>query len=227
MVPFVRSTRRIVPAQPNISTHLLEGFPELRRVGLLARTHLLLVVDELQGAAGAEGHALGRALAGVAFEDAARGSIVARVAKGTGDRAHLAADADLLVPVNEVGADGAAMHGPGGADLDAGRVVALLAHHGHRHAFALPGVCLHARGGGAELTFVLERTGQLAVVAPGALVRMDHQDFGHGSSLDDYQSIRWCDGRCRVSSRPAATLAPRKWSRAHRNAGAGRHGAQE
>ena len=43
------------------------------------------------------------------------------------------------------------VHGPGGADLDAGGVVALLAHHGHRHALTLPRVRLHAGGAGTEL----------------------------------------------------------------------------
>src|SRR5674476_840918 len=154
-VPFVRSTRRTDPDQPNISAHLLEGVLELRRVGLFARAHLLLVVDELQRAIGAEGHALGSPLAGVALEDAARGGVVAGVAKGAGDGAHLAADADALVPVDEVGERRAAVHGARRADLDAGGVVALLAHHRHRHAFALPCVRLHAGGARPEPCLLL------------------------------------------------------------------------
>ncbi len=37
----------------------------------------------------------------------------------------------------------------------------------------------------AELAFVLERAGQLAVAAAGALVGVDHQDLGHGLSSVD------------------------------------------
>src|SRR5664280_2034870 len=183
-LPFVRSTRRIVPVQPNISAHLLEGVLELRRVALLARAHLLGVVDVLQSAVGTEGHALRRTLAGVALEDAARGGVVAGVAEGAGNGAHLAADADAFVPVDEVGERRAAVHRTCGTDLHAGGLVALLAEHGHRDALALPGVGVHAGGGRTELALMYERAGQLTVAAPGALVRVDHQDFGHGSSLD-------------------------------------------
>src|SRR5674536_308472 len=125
--------RRIVPVQPNISAHLLEGVLELRRVGLLARAHLLLVVDELQRPVGAEGHALGSPLAGVALEDAARGRVVAGVAEWTGDGAHLAADADTLVPVDEVGERRAAVHGARRADLDAVSYTHLRAHETPEH----------------------------------------------------------------------------------------------
>jgi hypothetical protein len=73
-------------------------------------------------------------------------------------------------------------HRVGGADFDAGRIRALLAHDRHRKPFALPRVHLDARSGGPKLSFLGKRASQHAVSATGAFFGVDHQDLGHNPS---------------------------------------------
>ena len=108
-----------------------------------------------------------------ALEDAAAGGVVGDVAERAGHGAHAAADALVAFVGDHLGALGP-VQGAGGADLGAGCFLALLAHHGHREALPLPGVDVHPRAGGPELPFVAIDTGQGAVMASRAFVRMNH-----------------------------------------------------
>ena len=62
----------------------------------------------------------------------------------------------------------------GRANLHTSRGVALLAHHGNRNPFPLPGVNVNSRGCHPELPFMMKAASKHAVLAAGAFFGMNH-----------------------------------------------------